>query len=90
MGTPLENLKRQFPIFVIKNKTAMPKELLIAGGETVHIPAFGVRKIASSNIIQIPDSVFFECISPSVDDLILFNVITREDKTGKKEMKETK
>lgn len=94
--TPLERLKSEFSIFVLKNKSATPTELFLRDGESVNFPGFSTKKVASANIIQIPNSVFFEFISPTISDLVRVGVIGKpvsleekqilpiEDKKGSK------
>lgn len=73
--TPLEKLKASYPIFVIKNKLGHSNEFHLADGDSVVFPPLGTKKIASAGIIQMPDPVKFEVISPDVTELISHGVI---------------
>ena len=73
--TPFENLKKAFPVFTVKSNLSYSKEIPMGNGDSVMVPPLGVRRIASANLINMPDRVSFELIDPPVSALIQYGVI---------------
>lgn len=70
-----ETLKEAFPIFEVKNKKTVSKNILLANNEEVVVPPSATVKLESKNLIQIPDTTYFKLLVPSLNDLIEHNVI---------------
>lgn len=80
-----ETLKKAFPIFVIKNKKSVSKNILLRNNEHVIVPGDTEVKVASEDLIQMPDATIFSVKSPKLDDLIEHNVIKKSEPEPTKE-----
>lgn len=86
-----ETLKKAYPIFEVRNRQSLSKNILLRNNEEVVVPGNATVKIASEDLIQMPDSTFFKVVSPSVDALIEHNVLKKsEPETTKKDSKTEK
>jgi len=74
--TPFESLVKEFPIFVVKNKTAITKNIPIKDNEELVVPSHAIVKIDANLLGGIPSSTFFKMVSPSVKDLIKHGLIS--------------
>lgn len=75
--TLIEDLKIDYPIFELKNKTSIPREILLADGETIVVPERGTCKIKSGNINSFPDFAIFDYKIPTISVLEDYGIITR-------------
>mgnify|MGYP000980433860 CR=1 FL=1 len=73
--TPFEALIKEFPIFTVKNKTSITKNIPLKDNEELVVPAHGVVKISAAILTGIPSSTYFKMVSPSIKDLINHGVI---------------
>lgn len=91
--TPFETLVGAFPVFKVKNKTAVSKNIQLKDNEEVVVPAGATIKVSAAQLLGVPDSSCFKMISPTITDLISANVITsgnsavEEDKSSDKKKK---
>lgn len=79
--TPFESLIKEFPIFVVKNKMAVSKNISLKDNEELVVPAYSEVKLNSSLLTSIPSSAYFRPISPSTKDLIRLGVIESKEST---------
>lgn len=82
---PFEELKKEFPIFRIKNRTNVPQIIKLAGDDSVQVPANTTIRVESANLIQVPNMNIFRPVSPSTEDYQMAGVLP----TGTKEKKAT-
>ena len=75
MKTPFETLIEEFPVYVVKNKVPVSKNIPLKDNEELVVPAHGTVKINSYLLTGIPSSTYFKSISPSVKDLIRLGLI---------------
>jgi hypothetical protein len=73
--TGFENLKEDFPIFIVENKTNITKHIVLADNHDVPIPGLTKRPIESANLIQMPNSKFFRMINPDIPTLVAYGLI---------------
>lgn len=75
----IANLKADYPVWEVKNKLPVSKEILLADGESLIVPGKGVAKIAASNINNFPDFKTFEFVTPDLKTLASYGVIERKE-----------
>lgn len=75
MKKSFETLKEAFPVFEVRNKRNVSKNILLANNEEVVVPPSATVKLESKNFIQVPDTSNFKLIVPTLDALIEHNVI---------------
>lgn len=78
--SPLDSLKAAFPVFIVKNKTSVPKSVALVGGEDVQVQPGRETPIKSSEIMQIPDAAFFKMVSPDIKAMIEHGVLQKKEK----------
>lgn len=72
----LDLLKMDFPIFEIRNTMPYAALISLVDGDSVQAQAYATIKVHSNKLYQLPDMTVFKMISPSIDDLISYGVIT--------------
>lgn len=73
--TPFESLIKEFPVFTVKNKTNVTKNIPLKDNEELVVPAYGIAKINASLLAGVPSSINFKMVSPGIKDLINHGVI---------------
>lgn len=73
-----DKLLAAFPVFKLKNKKSVSKNIVLQNGEEVVVPANATVTIDSSELISIPSNLDFKLLSPTVADLISFGLIETE------------
>lgn len=80
-SSPFARIIEAFPIWEIRSKSDFPTNLALANGNSVQFGARAIRKISANDIHQIPSFTDFELITPNLNDLISFGIITRTPAT---------
>lgn len=73
--SPFDKLKKDFPVFTIKNKSMTAKHIALANGEDIQVQPGATVDITSANMIQLPDLSSFKCVNPSTSKLISYGII---------------
>ncbi len=74
-----EHLKKDYPVFQIKNLTDVTKTLDLIGDNDVQIPGKTTVPIKSEDLYQMPDSSFFWVIEPNMRTLVKYGIIKGKD-----------
>ena len=75
MSKNFDTLKEAFPIFKVRNKKNVSKNILLANNEEIVVPPLTSVRIKSEDLIQVPDATIFKIEHPPMDALIEHNVI---------------
>tara|TARA_B100001146_G_C15954282_1_gene336975 strand:- start:32 stop:388 length:357 start_codon:yes stop_codon:yes gene_type:complete len=78
-----DDLKKEFPIFKIKNKTDLQQIIRLADNDSVQLPPRTTIRVESSKLIQVPDMKLFRPVEPSMEDYQAAGIVP----TGEKEKK---
>lgn len=80
--SPLEKLKKDFPVFKVFNKTMVAKHIRLANGEDVQIQPASYGSVLSNELTNIPDMSAFKMVSPSTADLVKYGILKKSTKAS--------
>lgn len=78
-----ELLKQDFPVFELLNRKNVSSEIALNNNDSVVAQPGATIRVNSVELIQLPNVLHFKFISPTMEDLVKYGLITRREPATK-------